>query len=136
MTSPESRSNRAQPVHLELRRPDAGTLLGSIAWVMGALQIMRDRAHAEGEHGGTEYDMLYQKLQPRLERIVDQIAKSREASMTRPEFEEGVETAYQEIREAFEKWIQLTAIDTLGAAVASHLDEDDELEFDGEDDED
>lgn len=136
MTSPESRSNRAQPVHLELRRPDAGTLLGSIAWVMGALQIMRDRAHAEGEHGGTEYDMLYQKLQPRLERIVDQIAKSREASMTRPEFEEGVETAYQEIREAFEKWIQLTAIDTLGAAVASHLDEDDELEFDDEDDED
>jgi len=136
MTSPESRSNRAQPVHLELRRPDAGTLLGSIAWVMGALQIMRDRAHAEGEHGGTEYDMLYQKLQPRLERIVDQIAKSREASMTRPEFEEGVETAYQEIREAFEKWIQLAALDTLGAAVASHLDEDDELEFDGEDDED
>jgi len=136
MTSPESRSNRAQPVHLELRRPDAGTLLGSIAWVMGALQIMRDRAHAEGEHGGTEYDMLYQKLQPRLERIVDQIAKSREASMTRPEFEEGVETAYQDIREAFEKWIQLTAIDTLGAAVASHLDEDDELEFDDEDDED
>lgn len=132
MTSPESRSNRAQPVHLELRRPDAGTLLGSIAWVMGALQIMRDRAHAEGEHGGTEYDMLYQKLQPRLERIVDQIAKSREASMTRPEFEEGVETAYQDIREAFEKWIQLTAIDTLGAAVASHLDEDDELEFDDE----
>jgi hypothetical protein len=136
MTSPESRGNRAQPVHLELRRADAGTLLGSIAWVMGALQIMRDRAHAEGEHGGTEYDMLYQKLQPRLERIVDQIAKSREASMTRPEFEEGVETAYQDIREAFEKWIQLTAIDTLGAAVASHLGEDDELEFDDEDDED
>lgn len=135
MTSPESRSNRAQPVHLELRRPDAGTLLGSIAWVMGALQIMRDRAHAEGEHGGTEYDMLYQKLQPRLERIVDQIAKSREASMTRPEFEEGVETAYQDIRDAFEQWIRLTAIDTLGAAVASHLDEDDEL-FADEDDED
>ena len=130
MTSPESRSNRAQPVHLELRRPDAGTLLGAVAWVMGALQIMRDRAHAEGEHGGTEYDQLYQKLQPRLERIVEQIAKAREDSVTRPEFEEGVETAYQDIRDAFEQWIRLTAIDTLGAAVASHLDEDDELEFD------
>ena len=134
MTSPESRSNRAQPIHLELRRPDAGTLLGSIAWVMGALQIMRDRAHAEGEHGGTEYDKLYQTLQPRLERIVEQVAKAREESMTRPEFEEGVETAYQDIRDAFEKWIQLTAIDTLGAAVAAHLDDDEGLEF--EDDKD
>lgn len=130
MTSPEGR-NRAQPVHLELRRQDAGTLLGSLAWVMGALQIMRDRAHAEGEHGGTEYDILYQKLQPRLERIVEQVAKAREASMTRPEFEEDLDRYYQDIREAFEQWIQLTAIDTFGAAVAAHLDEDDEL-FEGD----
>ena len=57
-------------------------------------------------------------------------ATAREESVTRPEFEEGVETAYQDIRDAFEQWIRLTAIDTLGAAVASHLDEDDELEFD------
>lgn len=133
MTSPESRNNRAQPIHLELRRPDAGTLLGSIAWVMGALQIMRDRAHAEGEHDGTEYDRLYQKLQPRLERIVEQVAKARETSMTRPEFEEGIETAYQDIRDAFEQWIHLTAIDTLGAAVAAHLDADEELEFEDDD---
>lgn len=131
MTSPEGRRNRAQPVHLELRRQDAGTLLGSLAWVMGALQIMRDRAHAEGEHDGTEYDILYQKLQPRLERIVEQVAKAREASMTRPEFEEDLDRYYQDIREAFEQWIQLTAIDTFGAAVAAHLDEDDEL-FEGD----
>lgn len=127
MTSPEGRRGRAQPIHLELRRPDAGTLLGSLAWVMGALQIMRDRAHAEGEHGGTEYDMIYQKLQPRLDRIVEQLGKAREVSVTRPEFEEEVETAYQDIREAFERWIQLTAIDTLGAAVAAHMDDDEEL---------
>ncbi|MCK9495978.1 MAG: hypothetical protein M0R75_10865 [Dehalococcoidia bacterium] len=135
MTSPEGRRGRPQPVHIELRRADAGTLLGSLAWVMGALQIMRDRAHAEGEHGGTEYDMLYQKLQPRLERIVEQVAKGREASQTRPEFEEEVETAYQDIRDAFEQWIQLTAIDTLGAAVAAHMDEDDELFADEESEE-
>lgn len=135
MTSPEGRRNRAQPVHIELRRNDAGTLLGAVAWVMGALQIMRDRGHAEGEHGGTEYDKIYQQLQPRLERIVEQVAKAREASMTRPEFEEGVEQAYQDVRSAFEEWIRLTAIDTLGAAVASHLDDDDEL-FADEDDED
>ncbi|MGE3960788.1 MAG: hypothetical protein AB7F65_03810 [Dehalococcoidia bacterium] len=131
MTSPEGRRDRAHPIHLELRRQDAGTLLGAIAWVMGALQIMRDRGHAEGDHdGGTEYDKIYQQLQPRLERIVEQIASAREASMTRPEFEEGLEAAYQDVRNAFEQWIQLTAIDTFGAAVAAHLD-DDEL-FEGQ----
>ncbi len=132
MTSPEGRRNRVQPIHVELRRADAGTLLGALAWVMGALQIMRDRGHAEGEHGGTEYDKIYQQLQPRLDRIIEQVAKAREASMTRPEFEEDVEAAYQDVRNAFEQWIRLTAIDTLGAAVASHLEEGDEL-FEGED---
>ena len=129
MTSPEGRRNRAQPIHLELQRRDAGTLLGALAWVMGALQIMRDRAHAEGEHGGTEYDEIYQELTPRLERLVDQVAASREASITRPEFEEGLEQAYQDVRHAFEEWIRLTAIDTLGAAVASHLEEGEELDL-------
>ncbi|MCB9490978.1 MAG: hypothetical protein H6674_02795 [Dehalococcoidia bacterium] len=133
MTSPEGRRNRAQPIHVELRRADAGTLLGALAWVMGALQIMRDRGHAEGEHSGTEYDKIYQQLQPRLERIVERVAQAREESMTRPEFEEEIEAAYGDVRHAFEQWIQLTAIDTLGAAVASHLDEDDEL-FEGEPD--
>jgi hypothetical protein len=86
MTSPESRRNRAHPIHIELQRQEAGTLLGALAWVMGAIQIMRDRAHAEGEHGGTEYDQIYQELQPRLERIVERIAKSRMESVTQPEF--------------------------------------------------
>lgn len=120
MTSPESRRNRAHPLHLELPRQEAGTLLGALAWVMGAIQIMRDRGHAEGEHGGTEYDEIYQQLTPRLERIVERIAKARQESVTRPEFEEGVDAAYDDVRRAFEEWIRLTAIDTLGAAVAAH----------------
>ena len=37
-----------------------------------------------------------------LERLIEQLGKAREASMTRPEFEEGVETAYTAMREAFE----------------------------------
>lgn len=136
MTSPESRRNRAQPLHLELPRQEAGTLLGALAWVMGAIQIMRDRAHAEGEHGGTEYDKIYQELQPRLERIVERIAKARMESVTLPEFEAGIEAAYADVRRAFEEWIRLTAIDTLGAAVAAHMDDDTELDFGDDEDDD
>lgn len=125
MTSPEGRRDRAQPVRLDLRRPEAGTLLGALAWVLGALQIMRDRGHAEGSDEPNEFDEMYNRLAPRVERLVEQVGKAREASMTRPEFEEGVEQAYTEIREAFEAWIRLTAIDTLGAALVAGLDEDD-----------
>ncbi len=121
MTSPESRRNRAQPVHIQLRRPEAGTLLGSLAWVLGALQIMRDRGRADGSN---EFDEVYDQLAPRLERIIEQVSEAREASMTRPEFEEGIEQAYTEVREAFEAWIELTAVDTLSAAVAQRLEAD------------
>lgn len=129
MTTPEGRRNRAQPVHLELRRPEAGTLLGALAWVLGALQIMRDRGRIEGDDGPSEFDAIYEELAPRIERLVEQIGSAREASFTRPEFEEGIEAAYTDVRRAFEAWIQLTAIDTLGAAVAGHLGDDDALEF-------
>lgn len=120
MTSPEGRRNRAQPVHLEMRRPESGTLLGALAWVLGALQIMRDRGRADGSN---EFDELYDTLAPRIERLIDQVSKAREASMTRPEFEEGIEQAYTDVREAFEAWIELTAVDTLSAAVARRLEE-------------
>lgn len=120
MTSPESRRDRAQPVHLELRRPEAGTLLGSLAWVLGALQIMRDRGRADGSN---QFDEVYDRLAPRIERLVDQIGREREQSMTRPEFEEGIEQAYADVRGAFEQWIELTALDTLSAAVATRLED-------------
>lgn len=120
MTSPEGRRDRAQPVNLQLRRADAGTLLGVLAWVLGALQIMRDRGHYEADE---EFHSLYDELAPRIERLVGQVAVAREASTTRPEFEEGIEAAYADVRRAFEAWIQLTAVDTLSAAVASRLDE-------------
>ena len=118
MTSPESRRDRAQPVHLELRRNDAGTLLGAIAWVMGALQIMKDRGHAESEE---EFHDLHDAIVPRLEALVAQITAAREASVTAPQFEAAADTAYTEVREAFETWIQLTAMDTLSVAVAQRL---------------
>ncbi len=122
MTSPEGRRGRAVPIRLELRRPDAGTLLGALAWALGALQIMRDRARfAEDE----ELEQIYERVAPRIERLVDAFAKARQETMTRPEFEEGLERSYAEVREAFEAWIRLTAIDTLGAAVASRSEDGD-----------
>ena len=121
MTSPEGRRDRAMPVHLEVRRPEAGTLLGALAWVLGALQIMRDRGRFEDAE---EFETIYQRVAPRIERLLEQVSRAREATMTRPEFEEGIEAAYTEVREAFEAWIRLTAIDTLGAAVAARGDVD------------
>lgn len=130
MTSPEGRRDRAHPIHLELRRPEAGTLLGALAWALGALQIMRDRGRVDGSN---QFDEVYDRVAPRLERLVDQIGRAREASMTRPEFEEGIEQAYTEVREAFERWIELTAMDTLSAAVAHRLEEEDEDDGDARD---
>jgi len=131
VTSPEGRRDRAQPVRLELRRPDAGTLLGSLAWTLGALQIMRDRGHLEGNEERSEFDEMYDQIAPRIERLIEQLGKAREASMTRPEFEEGVESAYSDVRQAFEAWIALTATDTFGAALLGRLDDDDVADLEG-----
>jgi len=120
MTSPEGRLDRAQPVRLDLRRRDAGTLLGALAWVMGALEIMRDRAAAAEDDDAMR---MFQQVSPKIERLVEQLGAARNASMTRPEFEEQVEDAFAEVRGAFEAWIEMTALDTLTAAVTKRLTE-------------
>lgn len=118
MTSPEGRRDRAQPVRMQFRRADAGTMLGALAWVLGALQIMRDRGHAEEDE---EFHELYDQIAPKLERLVEQLNEARRSTMTQPQFEEPIEEAYAEVRNAFEAWIQLTATDTLAAAVATKI---------------
>ncbi|MGE3856618.1 MAG: hypothetical protein AB7G21_06655 [Dehalococcoidia bacterium] len=121
MTSPEGRTGkggRALPVRLQMKREDAGTLMGALAWVLGALQIMRDRGHAESDE---EFHEVYDKIAPKIERLVEQLNAARRDSMTNPEFEDQIEAAYSEVREAFEAWIQLTATDTLSMAVATRL---------------
>ena len=120
MTSPESRSNRPQPLRIQLRREDIGTLLGALAWVLGALQIMRDRGHAEHDE---EFHDVYEQIQPKLDRLLEQVNIARRESMTKPEFEGQIEAAYAEVREAFEAWIQLTATDTLAIAAATRLEQ-------------
>ncbi len=121
MTSPEGRLDRAQPVRLSLSRRDAGTLLGALAWVLGALEIMRDRAATAEDDDAMR---MFQQVSPKIERLVEQLSAARNASMTRPEFEAQIEDAFAEVRGAFEAWIEMTALDTLTAAVTKRIEED------------
>jgi len=118
VTSPEGRNDRAAPIRMQFRRADAGTLLGALAWVLGAMQIMRDRGHAEGDE---EFHELYDSIAPKVDRLIEQLNEARRSTMTQPQFEEPIEAAYAEVRAAFEAWIQLTATDTLAATVASRV---------------
>lgn len=99
-------------ISLDLDQQQAGSVLGALAWVMGALQIMRDRGHAEQDE---EFHDLHDRLVPRLEQLVDRIALARQATDA-PRDQTELESAYTEVREAFEAWIQLTAFDTFSAA--------------------
>jgi hypothetical protein len=99
-------------------REELGTLLGSLAWVIGALQIMRDRGHAVADE---EFHELHDLLVPRLEALVERISGAGRATERAPQLAAEVEAAYAAIRQAFETWIELTAVDTLSAAVAQRL---------------
>ena len=105
---------------IQLHAEGVGTLLGAIAWVMGALAIMRDRGHAEGNE---ELHELQETIEPRLEALLNDLAMSRGAVEGGGETELGqrVEDAYTRVREAFERWIQLTAVDTASVAIGQRL---------------
>ncbi len=117
---------------LQLHAEAVGTLLGAIAWVMGALAIMRDRGHAEGNE---ELHELQETIEPRLEALLGDIAMSRDAveGGADTELGERVEDAYTRVREAFERWIQLTAVDTASVAIGQRLAEIADDAEDGED---
>lgn len=106
------------PPHLllALDREETGTLLGVLAWVIGGLEIMSDRAEAVGEPALTE---LHARLVPRLEAMLKTMNDARQRSPLTPigELEPEVEVAYSEVRQAFEAWIELTAYETAAAAV-------------------
>jgi hypothetical protein len=107
------------PPHLVLAldRGEAGTLLGVLAWVIGGLEIMRDRAEAVGEPALAE---MHAELVPRLEALLSTMNAARQRSplLAGGELEPEVEAAYAEVRRAFEAWIELTAFDTAQAAIA------------------
>ena len=105
---------------VQLHAEGVGTLLGAIAWVLGALAIMRDRGHAEGDE---ELHELQEALEPRLETLLADLALARGAVEGGGDAELGerVERAYTRVREAFERWIQLTAVDTASVAIGQRL---------------
>lgn len=120
---PEPRRVRGQPARPYQVRLDAervGTLLGSVAWVLGALQIMRDRGHAEASE---ELHDLQEQLTPRLEQLLNDVAVARQAAEDDPDSDlsHRVEQAYTQVREAFERWIRLTASDTASVAIGQRL---------------
>jgi len=101
---------------LALDREETGTLLGVLAWVIGGLEIMSDRAEAVGE---PKLTALHARLVPRLEAMLKTMNDARQRSPLTPagELEPEVEVAYSEVRQAFEAWIELTAYETAAAAV-------------------
>jgi hypothetical protein len=109
-----------RPYALQLDPGGLGTLLGAVAWVLGALEIMRDRGHAEASE---ELHELQEQLAPRLERLLADVAAARGAVEREPDSELGarVEAAYAQVRGAFERWIRLTATDTASVAIGQRL---------------
>jgi hypothetical protein len=103
---------------LALSHEETGTFLGALAWAIGALQIMRDRGYAEADE---EFQQLYEVVSPRLEGLVERVGAGRQTGPTSPQLEQELEAAFTAVREAFETWITLTAMDTLSAAVAERL---------------
>lgn len=114
----------AGPPHLllTLDRQETGTLLGVLAWVLGGLEMMRDRAEAVDEPTFVE---LHASIVPRLEALLAMMNDARQRSPFGGvgQLEPEVEAAYSQVRQAFEAWIQLTAYDTATAAVATHDDD-------------
>ena len=113
MTSP-----RGRRLSLGLEAEEAGTVLGTVAWVLGALEIMKDRGHAEGEE---EFHDLYESLKPRLEALIAKVSGARTALGADDELQAEIEAAYAPVRAAFEAWIELTAADTFSVAVGQRL---------------
>ena len=109
-----------RPYALQLDVERLGTLLGAVAWVLGALEIMRDRGHAEASE---ELHDLQERIAPRLEELLADVAAARVAVEREPDSMLGaqVEAAYTQVREAFERWIQLTASDTTSVAIGQRL---------------
>lgn len=111
-------TSRDGRLSLGLDAEQAGTLLGAIAWVLGALEIMKDRGHAEGDE---EFHDLYDELQPRLETLIAKVSAARMATAGDDAMQEEIEAAYAPVRAAFETWIEQTASDTFSVAVGQRL---------------
>ena len=112
----ESPSGAAR-YHVELDAEQTGSVLGALAWVLGALQIMRDRARVDDDR---DLAGLHHLLTPQLERALLPFQQGR-MEITDSRLDAAIEAAFSGVRDAFEVWIELTAADTLSAAVGQRL---------------
>jgi len=115
----ERTPNSDQPhrYRFELDANQTGTVLGALAWVLGAAQIMRDRARLDGDR---DLDALHDLLGPQVERALLSFQLGR-LEVVDSRLDAEIEAAFARVREAFETWIDLTAADTLSAAVGQRL---------------
>ena len=116
------RPRASKPYAIRYDAEAVGTLLGALTWVMGGLAILKDRGHASGDE---QFHELANALTPELERLVLELSSTRIAAGNDPAREAAVEAAYARVREAFETWVQVTAADTLQAALGHRLQHED-----------
>lgn len=111
-------SRRSDQLRFALNGQDAGTVLGALAWVLGSLELMKDRGHAEADE---EFHDLLDELGPALNRVVAQVSGGRAAIRPDDPLQAEIEAAFTKVRTAFERWIVLTASDTAEAALRQRL---------------
>ncbi len=106
---------RPDQLRFALNGQDAGTVLGALAWVLGALELMKDRGHAEADE---DFHDLFDELGPALNRVVAQVSGGRAALGPEDPLQADIEAAFARVRTAFERWIVLTASDTAQVAIS------------------
>ncbi len=111
---------RTDRIRLALQPEEAGTLLGTCAWVLGALEILKDRGHAVEREDLHE---LHDELAPAVNRLAAQVGGARGALGANEEIQGAIEAAFARVRAAFESWIEVTAADTMAAALEQRLEE-------------
>jgi hypothetical protein len=111
-------TNRRDQLRFAMSGRDAGTLLGALAWVLGALELMKDRGHAEGDE---EFHDLFEELGTALNRVVAQVSGGRAAVGPEDPLQAELEEAFTKVRQAFERWIVLTASDTAQVAISMRM---------------
>ena len=120
MSAASPGGGRAGRVRLALSPEETGTLLGACAWVLGALEILRDRGHAVEREDLHE---LHDELAPAVNRLAALVGGARGALGEGGGSQEAIEEAFTRVRSAFERWVEVTAADTMAAALERRLEE-------------
>jgi hypothetical protein len=107
-------------VQLSLAPQETGTLLGACAWVLGALEILKDRGHSQDEE---ELHELHDQLAPAVNRLAALVGGARAAAVEDPATQTAIEESFASVRDAFERWVRLTAADTMAVALEQRLEE-------------